>query len=89
MDNNQFSEISKKFDLVITFLALNLVKDAKTQKEKIVTLSALGLKPAQIAGLLGTTSNTVSVALSGVKKKGKKEALLPQTIEDESVKEKQ
>ncbi len=81
MDTIQFQQINKRLDLIVTLLALNLVKDAGTQKEKILTLSSLGLKPAEIAALLGTTPNTVSVALSEVKKKNKKE---PPTITPES-----
>lgn len=43
-------------------LALMLVKDMK-QVDAIDMLSRAGYKPMEIAGLLGTSSNTVSVAI--------------------------
>ena len=69
MDETQFNEISGKIDLAVRLLALNLVKDLKVQKEKIMALSAFGFGPSEIAKLLGTTANTVNVALSGARKK--------------------
>jgi DNA-directed RNA polymerase specialized sigma24 family protein len=72
-------EISKKMDRVIRLLALNLIKDMKTQKEKILTLSSFGFGPSEIAELLGTTSGTVSVALSQARKK-KKEKIAEEEI---------
>lgn len=69
MDETQFNEISGKIDLAVRLLALNLVKDLKVQKEKIMTLSAFGFGPSEIAKLLGTTANTVNVALSEARKK--------------------
>ncbi len=55
-------------------LALLLVKDMKNQGDQIAWLSRAGFKAGEIAGLLGTTSNTVSVVLYQQKKpkKGKK-----------------
>jgi hypothetical protein len=44
-------------------LALIAVKD-KPQVEKITTLAAVGYPPVEIAALIGTTANTVSVTLS-------------------------
>jgi DNA-binding NarL/FixJ family response regulator len=72
MDDNQFGEITGKMDLVIRLLALNLVKDFPIQKDKIAMLSSFGFGPSEIAKLLGTTPNTVSVALSEIKKKTEK-----------------
>jgi len=73
IDEKQFKEITSKMDLIVRLLALNIVKDLKVQKDKIITLSSFGFGPSEIARLLGTTPNTVSVALSDVKKKAKKE----------------
>jgi DNA-binding CsgD family transcriptional regulator len=39
-----------------------------TQKEKIVFLHGAGIKPKDIAAFLGTTPNTVNVALANYKK---------------------
>jgi len=71
MDEKQFEEISGKLDLITRLLALNLVKDMKTQNEKILTLSSFGFGPTSIAEMLGTSSNTVNVALSKIRSKKK------------------
>lgn len=73
MDEKQFKEITGKMELIVRLLAVNMVKDLKVQKDKIVALSSFGFGPSEIAKLLGTTPNTVSVALSEMKKKAKTE----------------
>lgn len=84
IDEKQFREITGKMDLIARLLALNIVKGLKVQKDKIITLSSFGFGPSEIAKLLGTTSNTVSVALSEIKKKGKKEEQATKTTQVES-----
>lgn len=84
MDEKQFKEIINKMDLIVRLLALNIVKDLPVQKDKIITLSSFGFGPSEIAKLLGTTSNTVSVALSEMKKKAKKEEQATTTTQTES-----
>lgn len=69
MNDEQFKELKNKLDVIIRLLSLNLVKDMNFQKDKIVTLSSFGFEPSQIAELLGTTANTVRVALSVARKK--------------------
>jgi DNA-binding CsgD family transcriptional regulator len=61
-------EISMKFDKLIRLSALNVVKDLKTQKEQISVLSDANFKPKEIADILRTTSNTVSVTLTEIRK---------------------
>lgn len=73
MDEKQFKEITSRMDLIVRLLALNIVKDLKVQKDKIIALSSFGFGPSEIAKLLGTTPHTVSVTLSEMKKKAKKE----------------
>lgn len=73
MDERQFKEVINKMDLIVRLLALNIVKDLKVQKDKIMTLSSFGFGPSEIARLLGTTPNTVNVALSEVRKRAGKE----------------
>ncbi len=68
-------------DLTVRLLALNIVKDLQVQKEKIIALSSFGFGPSEIANLLGTTPNTVSVALSDIKKKAKKGEKLAKTTQ--------
>ena len=52
-------------------LALMLVKDMKSG-EAILTLSRAGFQAREVAELLGTSSNTVSVTLYQAKQAGKK-----------------
>jgi len=70
MDRDFEREILKKFDTVIKLLTISSLKD-ETQVQKIKILSSAGLSPKDIASLLGTSSNTVSVALSKMKNKEK------------------
>lgn len=48
---------------LLNLLALLLVQERK-QPEQITLLSRAGFRPVEIAALLGTTPNTVSVQLS-------------------------
>jgi len=81
----QLSEISGKLDVLIRLSALGLVKGIKTQKEQIALLSDAGFQPKQIAGILGTTSNTVSVALSAIRKERAEKERKEETSPEESV----
>lgn len=69
MDPQQFKEMMAKLDLVIRLLTVSIVKDMKTQTERILALSSSGFGPTDIAKLLGTTANTVNVTLSKARKK--------------------
>ena len=67
-------KLLEKIDLLVKLTALNIVKD-KDYKEQIELLSSIGLKPKEIADLLGKTPNNVRVRLSQIRKskgKGKK-----------------
>jgi len=70
MKDNFEEKLLKKFDTVIKLLTISSLKD-ETQLQKIKVLSSAGLQPKDIAELLGTSSNTVSVALSKIKNKSK------------------
>jgi len=63
--------IDKKLSVITRLLALSL-PNTINQDQKIVILSGMGLGPKEIAVILGTTSNTVSVELSKMKKSKKK-----------------
>lgn len=59
----------------ITRLLTVLVTKDMTQREQIQLLSSVGLAPREIAELIGTTANTVSVTLSVIRREaGKKRA---------------
>lgn len=68
MDNNFEKELLKKIDTIIKLLTISSLKD-ETQLQKIKVLNSAGLPPKDIADLLGTSSNTVSVALHKLKNK--------------------
>ena len=55
---------------LVNLLALILVQERK-QPEQISLLNRAGFRPMEIAALLGTTSNTVSVQISLQKQKKK------------------
>lgn len=72
MDNEQFTTISKKLDILIGLLTMNLTKD-KTLQQQVELLNSLGLKPSQIATSLGKSQGNISKNLDRIKKKNKKE----------------
>lgn len=53
-------------------LALLVSRDLSSKSKQIALLSGAGFKPAEIAPLIGTTANAVSVAILKAKKKDKK-----------------
>ena len=52
---------------ISVLLALNLAK-GQSQREQVYLLARVGFQPKEIADILGTTANTVSVALSRSRK---------------------
>jgi DNA-binding CsgD family transcriptional regulator len=54
---------------IVRLLAIQLRKDAASQAQAIEEMSRAGFGPSRIAELLGTTPNTVNVAISNAKKK--------------------
>jgi DNA-binding CsgD family transcriptional regulator len=61
--DNVLSEL-KRISRLVTLL---VTKDL-AQKDKIALLSSAGLQPKEIAELIGTTPNTVSVTLAQIRK---------------------
>jgi DNA-binding CsgD family transcriptional regulator len=66
-DDEVLGELKK-----ITALLSVIATRGLTQRDQIAALARVGLTPSQIAELLGTTPNTVSVYLSQLKKQSKK-----------------
>ena len=65
-------EILERLDLIVKLLSrMNLDKDS-TQTDAIVQLNKMGLKPAQIAEIIGATGNYVNMILSKKRKEKKK-----------------
>ena len=65
------SEIIDRLDKLIRLVAVGILA-GKSQNEQIDLLSKSGFQPREIADLLGTTANTVRVALSTLRKKTRK-----------------
>lgn len=69
--DKQLNELNEKVSILIRMAGLALTRD-KPQREKIGLLGLTGLTPKEIAQLLETTSNTVSVELSKSRKAKRK-----------------
>lgn len=59
--------VLEKLDQLLRVLAISVTKGMK-QNEQIVLLDRAAFPPKEIANLLGTTRNTVSVALTNLRK---------------------
>jgi DNA-binding CsgD family transcriptional regulator len=59
--------VVERLDRIIKLLVL-ITTEEKSQRERIQLLSAAGLGPSEIAEVLGTTANTVHVALHSIRK---------------------
>jgi DNA-directed RNA polymerase specialized sigma24 family protein len=57
-------------DVLVRLMAISLVT-GKRQKDQVRLLSLAGMGPKEIAELIGTTPNTVNVALSQIRKEKK------------------
>jgi DNA-directed RNA polymerase specialized sigma24 family protein len=60
-------ELSRKIDTVIRLLAMEVVR-GRDLRDQIKLLDQAGLKPAEIADVLGKTPNSIRVALFGIRK---------------------
>jgi len=67
MNEVQFDAINKKLDLMTKALLLNLVKDLEF-KDKVHSLSKIGLKESDIVKLLGEKRARVNSALRQTRK---------------------
>ena len=68
MDDPESNLILTELRKISKLLVLNLNQD-RSQNELIAAMSKIGFQPKEIAELLGTTSNTVSVAKAKAKSK--------------------
>ena len=64
-------QIVRRLDVIVGLLVHSVTAE-KTQVEKIQALSAAGFQPKEIARIIGTTPNTVRVAMSVSRKQGSK-----------------
>jgi DNA-directed RNA polymerase specialized sigma24 family protein len=75
IEKQQFDEMLGRLERIASLLALNLVKDCKIQKDKILMLSSFGYGATDISKLLNTTVGTVNVALTRERRKSAKSAV--------------
>lgn len=76
IDQEIGGKILQRLDAIVGLL-VHAVTAEKTQAEKIQALSAAGFQPKEIARIIGTTPNTVRVALSISRKHGGKATTRP------------
>ena len=69
--STELQPVIERLDILIKLAATNLFAD-KNQREQVDLLSRAGLAPKEIAELLNTTPNTVSVTLAAIRKTNKK-----------------
>jgi DNA-directed RNA polymerase specialized sigma24 family protein len=69
MANDANGEMLARLDLLIRLQALSMMSRFESSKEKIQFLDAAGMEPKQIAELLRTSPNAVSVTLSKARKR--------------------
>ncbi|MEE8200895.1 MAG: helix-turn-helix domain-containing protein [Candidatus Acidoferrales bacterium] len=69
MTQAEYKTLLQKLDAIIRLLAASILQGRK-QRDQLKVLSAAGLTPKEIANLLGTTPNTVSVELYKMRKEG-------------------
>jgi DNA-binding MarR family transcriptional regulator len=67
MTDKIVAELIRKLDVLIGLTAIHVL-EKKSQKEKVELLGRAGLAVKDIAALVGTTPNTVSVTLSKLRK---------------------
>ncbi len=64
MNKNKQETLEEKMDYVIKLLAMNLVKDLKTEKEKVHFLQKnIGLDSSKIAQIMNKTTKELSTYL--------------------------
>ena len=66
MTEQDSKEILTKLEAIVRLGALQLV-EGKPQGDQCLLLARAGFQPKQIADILGTTPNTVSVTLSNIR----------------------
>lgn len=68
MDETIQANILHELRVIKKLLAHNLLT-GDSQTKQIGKLDSIGFKPKEIAGILGTTPNTVNVALNRIRKR--------------------
>ena len=64
------SDLGYKLDILIRLQAQQLVREYESQKDKVLFLHKAGIAVRDIAAILGTSANYVSVTISRARKSG-------------------
>jgi hypothetical protein len=75
-ENTDPTGIAQRLDIIVHLLTAIVTKDM-SRKDAVLTLTAAGLTPKDIAGVLGLTGNQVSVVLYDSKRAAAKQAKAP------------
>jgi DNA-binding CsgD family transcriptional regulator len=67
VSSQQLEDVLSELRRIVRLMTLSITKEL-SQRERIALLSAAGFQPKEIAELVGTTANTVSVTLAHIRK---------------------
>ena len=70
MDSTQFNILDKKMDVLIGLLAQSVLKDQILQ-DQVKLLDSLGMRPKDIAKILGKTEVNINTNLLRIRKQNK------------------
>ncbi|KKT96559.1 MAG: hypothetical protein UW97_C0008G0016 [Parcubacteria group bacterium GW2011_GWA2_45_15] len=71
MDKNELQSTNKLLRVIVALLLRRKDEKTLTLRQQIEILSDLGIKPAEIAEILGRTNTYINKELSGIRKSRK------------------
>lgn len=71
MDKNELQSTNKLLRVIVALLLRRKDEKTLTLRQQIEILSDLGIKPAEIAEILGRTNTYINKELSGIRKNRK------------------
>ena len=71
MDKNEQRLTNKLLSVIVSLLIRRKEEETLTLRQQVEILSGLGIKPAEIAEILGRTNTYINKELSGIRKKGR------------------
>lgn len=71
MDKNELQSTNKLLRVIVALLLRRKDEKTLTLRQQIEILSDLGIKPAEIAEILGRTNTYINKELSGIRKSHK------------------
>ncbi len=71
MDKNELQSTNKLLRVIVALLLRKKDEKTLTLRQQIEILSDLGIKPAEIAEILGRTNTYINKELSGIRKSHK------------------